>query len=490
MLNGTLVAAELKTALILVMGVYVAIMFGLSAVAYGKVKTIDDFVVAGRKLGFPLALGTLFATWFGAGTLLTAADEVRARGITAATLDPLGAGLCLLIAGLFFAVPMWNAKITTLPELFGRRFSPGTRVAAAALAIPPYLGWIAAQFVALAGLLNLFFGLSHTVGLVLVAVVGIAYTVLGGMWSVTLTDAFQVILILLGLMCTVWFVLDPLGTPGVVGGLEYVWVNTSASHRYLFGTDTLIQVTGWLGVLCAGALGNIPSQDVMQRIFSARSASVARKACLFAGGLYLFAGAMPVILGLAGGVVLEGDGHSTIPQLAALFLNPVLTVVFVLTILSAILSTIDSALLAPATMLAHDIVSLTRSKPTRIAWVRWSVVLIGVLSLGLALIGESAFALLESGYELGMVSLMAPLVFALFVPWGNTMAVLTSMSVGTLSWLLHLGFGSEHFLGSPNTFLPPSIGCMLLSFIAFPIVAYAERRTNSSKSRGQSIRSE
>ena len=481
MLNSLLIPDELKTSLLIVMSMYVVVMFGLSVVAYRKVQSVDDFVIAGRKLGFPLALGTLFATWFGAGTLLTASDEVRARGISAATLDPLGAGLCLVIAGLFFAVPMWRAQITTLPELFGRRFSRGARIAAAGLAIPPYLGWIAAQFVASAGMLHLFFGVSHTVGLVLIAIVGIAYTVLGGMWSVTLTDAFQVILILLGLMCTVWFVLDPLGTSGVVGGLEYIWVNTSDSHRHLFETDTLIQVTGWLGVLCAGALGNLPSQDVMQRIFSARSASVARKACLLAGGLYLFAGAMPVILGLAGGIVLEGDGQSTIPQLAALFLNPIVTVVFVLTILSALLSTIDSALLAPATMLAHDIVSLTRSKPTQIAWVRWSVVLIGALSLGLALIGESAFALLESGYELGMVSLMAPLVFTLFVPWGSTLAIYTSMSVGTLSWLLHLGFDSAYFLGSPNTFLPASIGSMVLSFVVFPMVAYAERKIASSK---------
>ena len=134
-------------------------------------------------------------------------------------------------------------------------------------------------------------------------------------------------------------------------------------------------------------------------------------------------------------------------------------------------------------MLAHDIVSLTRSKPTQIAWVRWSVVLIGALSLGLALIGEGAFALLESGYELGMVSLMAPLVFTLFVPWGSTLAIYTSMSVGTLSWLLHLGFDSAYFLGSPNTFLPASIGSMVLSFVVFPMVAYAERKIASSKDK-------
>ena len=82
MLNSLLIPDELKTSLLIVMSMYVVVMFGLSVVAYRKVQSVDDFVIAGRKLGFPLALGTLFATWFGAGTLLTASDEVRARGIS------------------------------------------------------------------------------------------------------------------------------------------------------------------------------------------------------------------------------------------------------------------------------------------------------------------------------------------------------------------------------------------------------------------------
>ena len=124
---------------------YVLLMLALSIYAHRRVESVEDFVVAGRRLGFPLALGTLFATWFGAGTLLTAADEVKGQGLSAAALDPLGAGLCLVIAGLVFAGPMWRAKLTTLPELFERRYSKHLRIAAAALAIPPYLGWIAAQ---------------------------------------------------------------------------------------------------------------------------------------------------------------------------------------------------------------------------------------------------------------------------------------------------------------------------------------------------------
>ena len=77
---------------------YVVGMFALAARARGEIHELADFVVAGRSLSGPMATATLLATWFGAGTLLAAADEVHATGLTGATLDPLGAGLCLILS--------------------------------------------------------------------------------------------------------------------------------------------------------------------------------------------------------------------------------------------------------------------------------------------------------------------------------------------------------------------------------------------------------
>ena len=243
--------------------------------------------------------------------MLTAADEVKGQGLSAAALDPLGAGLCLVIAGLVFAGPMWRAKLTTLPELFERRYSKHLRIAAAALAIPPYLGWIAAQYVALAGMLNLFFGLPIPMGILLVAFVGVVHTVLGGMWSVTLTDAFQMGFLVVGLVLTAGAVFSQAAGGQLVDGVSHVWATSPPGHRVMIPTETLAQLTTWLGILCAGSLGNIPSQDVMQRIFSARSESVARGACIAAGLLYLLVGVIPVGLGLAGNVMLDGEQGST-----------------------------------------------------------------------------------------------------------------------------------------------------------------------------------
>lgn len=472
------ISPELVTLLGITMVLYVIAMFAIGAFAGTKVDDAEDFVVAGRRLGLPLATATLLATWFGAGTLMAAADEVRDAGVHAATLDPFGAGICLLLVGVFFARPLWRMKLITLPELFGRRFDSSAEVLSAVLIIPPYLGWIAAQFMALASILDLFFGIPIEVGIALVAFVGTGYTLLGGMWAVTLTDAVQVVLLLVGLVVMSLTVAGVIGDGDALLGLSTLWSETPADRRSLIPGSDLAALTGWFGVLCAGALGNIPSQDVMQRVFSSRSAEVARWACLGAGALYLTFGLIPVGLGLAGAHLFGTEEYGgTIAKLAGVFLHPVMAVVFVLTLLSAVLSTIDSALLAPATILARDLLGRTaRTKRGGLRLLRYSVVAIGVVSLGIAYMGENAYGLLESGYELGMVSLIAPLCFAVYSKQGGRTAVLASMLSGTALWFVHMAAGWETFLAVEVLPVPMGLGCTAVSAVAFPLAVRWERR--------------
>ena len=105
------------TLLLYVLGSY-ALAFKFSS----KVESSEDYLVAGRSLSLPLASATLLATWFGAGTLLTAADEVRKDGLRAIALEPLGAAICLLITGFWFARPLWEMKLETLGDFFARRY--------------------------------------------------------------------------------------------------------------------------------------------------------------------------------------------------------------------------------------------------------------------------------------------------------------------------------------------------------------------------------
>ena len=86
-------------------GIYFAAMLAIGVLAARRSKTSTDFIVAGRGLSLPLAAATLLATWMGAGTIMGAAGAAYSGGVYATIADPFGAGLCLLIAGMFFHPP-------------------------------------------------------------------------------------------------------------------------------------------------------------------------------------------------------------------------------------------------------------------------------------------------------------------------------------------------------------------------------------------------
>lgn len=447
---------------------YVGLMFGISWWSQRRVRNVEDYVVAGRRLPLVLAAPTLLATWYGAGTLLTAADEVGRVGVRAALLDPVGAGVCLLIAGLVFAAPLWRMKLTTLPDLFRVRYGPRAEVLAAFLMVPTYFGWIAAQFMALGAMLELTFGWPLPVAVVVVALVGTGYTWVGGMWAVTVTDLLQVGLVTIGIVILAVVVLLHLGDGDLVLGWMG-FLDEVPDEKLSWVGDESVAVA--VGVFAAGALGNLPSQDLLQRIFASKSERTARAACLWAGGLYLLLGAAPVFLGLVGPRLGVGvDDTSILPALARVFLHPVVSAVFLLTVMSAVLSTIDSAILGPATVLSENVASRARLLADRpLLRNRMMVLLVASISLGVAFAGETAYSLLESAYELGLVSLLAPMTLAVYAPRPNAAGAMASMIAGTTVWTGHQVAGAAGFFGTP---VPVGLACFALACVAYAGAAW------------------
>ncbi len=440
------VTASLAPLLAVTLVAYLVAIFWLSFAVRGRVRDNEDFLVAGRRLPLSLAWATLLATWFGAGTVLTAADEVRAGGLQRAALDPFGAGICLLLAGLLFAGPLWRMGLLTVSDFFRRRFGPRAELLSALVLVPSYFGWIAAQLVALAGLLELIFGLDPAAGILISAGVAMGYTLLGGMWSVTLTDAVQIALVLGGLLVLSVLVVAELGGGSPGAGLLRLAEDTPSEMLLPLPVGSAAEVVGWLGILAVGALGNLPGQDLMQRVFASRSAAVARNACLVAGGLYLSFGLLPVLLGLSGRLLVPDTvEQSILPAMAGLFLAPVPAVIFVLALVSAVLSTLDSAILSPSGVLAQNVLPRW-SKAPALALNRWSVVGVTVASVAMAFAGEDAYSLLEDAYELPMVAMFVPLALGLYRPPGREAPALAALGLGAGLWLLHFALGWESFI--------------------------------------------
>jgi SSS family solute:Na+ symporter len=214
-------------------------------------------------------------------------------------------------------------------------------------------------------------------------------------------------------------------------------------------TESLRSVIGWLSVLVVGALGNIPGQDLLQRVFAARSGRVAQIACILAGVAYLVFGCIPILLGLASSLLVPGGvERSVLPALAGIFFTPAALVVFTVALTSAVLSTIDSAILSPASVLAQNVFGRSDGGRTSLlALNRLAVVLVTGASVIVAFVGDSAYGLLEDAYELPFVALFVPLAIGLFAKVRGEGPAIASMTVGVALWLLH-------YLASWDTFLP------------------------------------
>ncbi len=440
---------------------YTALLFGIAWISSRRVHNYSDYLVAGRRLGTPLASLSLLATWFGAGTLLASAEEVRSVGLSAAALEPIGPGICLLLVGLFYAAPLRRQGLLTLGDFFAGRFGRSAEIVSAAIMVPSFFGWIAAQFSVLAALLGELFSIPLAAGLLLVAAVAVGYTLIGGMWSVTLTDAVQGVIVGFALVAFGVSALAELGGGSAWGGLARLGRETPPDLLTVVPRE-MTALLAWSGLLIAGALGNIPGQDVLQRVFSSRSEQVARRACLIAGGLYLGLGAIPVVLGLASRLLLPGYEGDMLAALGRILFSPLAALGLILLVVSALLSTVDSALISAASVLAQNLLRHPLPRVGLLRLSRLSVLMVGAASLFYAFRGLSAYSLLEDAYELTLVGLFVPLTAGLFSKRGGRFAALTSMAGGTVLWILHLAFGWEWFfepaLYSAGVPIPKAIG--------------------------------
>lgn len=445
----------------IVLGVYLLVLFGLSVFASTKVHDEEDYIVAGRRLPLWLAWGTLLATWFGAATVTGAAEAARNEGLRGTIVDPFASGLALIVAGLFFARRLWEMKLLTVADFYGRQFGNRAEVVAGVILIPGYFGWIGAQYKALGGLLETFFGpetgfalslfgrefvLDATAGIWLSAGVILLYTLVGGMWSVTLTDTLQMFVILITLVILAAVTFSHLGGGSIGAGLTRLVHETDGEKLTLLPQAGLAAAVAWTATWASGVLGNIPGQDLTQRIFASKDATTAKRACLLAGAVYILFGLLPVGMGLASRILVPDDPEGkTLGVLAREFLTPLTASIFIVALVSVIVSTATSAVLAPACILAHNLIGrLVRYRRgaaiadwsrTNLLIDRLSVLAVTAGGVAAAFSDKSILDLLEMSLSIVVVTLFVPLVAGLFGKVRSERAALWAMAAGLVVWL-------------------------------------------------------
>src|SRR5690606_27806191 len=206
------------------------------------------------------------------------------EGLGGVIEDPFGASMCLVLVGLFFARKLYQLKLLTIADYYRFRYDRRVEVIVSLCIVLSYLGWVAAQITALGLVAEILSDgrISMPVGMMLGAAIVLTYTLFGGMWSVALTDLFQMIVIVAGLIFIAWLVSSMAGGAGTV--------IAHAAEAGKLDARPEFSAAGILGFIAAAVtmmLGSIPQQDVFQRVMSSRSASIAASGAVIGGVMYL-----------------------------------------------------------------------------------------------------------------------------------------------------------------------------------------------------------
>lgn len=427
----------MQQALAIGLFVFFGVMVAISLWARKRIHTGEDFIVAGRGLSGIMTTATIMATWYAAETILVTADWVRTDGLQVTVLEPLGIGLCLVLAGVVFARRLWNTKQLTVADVIRSRFGPVAEKLQAFISMN-YIGWVAVQLIGLAGVLNVFFGLPLASGIIILTVILTAYTLMGGMWSVALTDIVQLSLLLAGIVILTFRVLAELGG-SVFGGLATLFDQVDSSLLVFVPTDSIDSLKTWFGLMVLGLFGNLATQDLAQRMLSARSGKTAARSCVTAGVLYIVFGALPVLLGLAATLLVDPAlEQGVIPAMAETLLSPTMAVIFALTLTAAVTSSVDSGLLAPASVLARNVFEpFVKDRISLVTLTRLCVVVVAIGSCALALSGTRASELIQGTYALSIPPLVL-LTAALYQKNTHPLPGILTLATGISLWMVQM----------------------------------------------------
>jgi SSS family transporter len=344
-------AAAISLTLALILA-YVAAQIGLAVWAGRGAKSDADYLVAGRSLG-PFAVGmSLFATWFASESLIATSGEVARDGLAGARAEPFAYALGILAIALFFAHRLRSGGFITLADFLRSRFGPATESCAAIVIALSATTWSAAQLFAFATIIASASGLDFTPALIGATLLVMTYTLFGGLAGDVVTDIVQGIIIVVAIV--ILFAL----MASAFGGIDAMWAATPPTvwSFTVPGESWVERLELWLIPIA----GTMVSQEALARTLGAKSPDVARRGALWGAGIYLTVGLIPVSFGLFGpalapvlGVTFGAD-EAFLPSFATALFPPWMAIIFTGALVSAILSSVDSALLAVSAVVTES----------------------------------------------------------------------------------------------------------------------------------------
>ena len=449
---------------------YFALMIGAGYVGLRRARSAEDYLVAGRRLGPAMYLGTLSAVVLGGASTIGGVSLGYQYGISGMWLVFM-LGLGIIALGLLLSARLSRLGVYTVAEMLEVRYGSSSRLISAIIVAAYDLMVAVTATIAIGTVFNVILGLPSSLAILLAGGIVVLYSVVGGMWSITLTDILQFLIMTVG----IFFILLPLAVSRA-GGLSGMREELPASYFDL-------TAIGWQTIFTYFLLfffGIMIGQDIWQRVFTARDDGVARWGTLAAGVYCLLYGIAGALIGTAAKAILPNlqAADNAFAEVAKATLPAGLVGLVLAAALAAVMSTASATLLASSTILANDVYArfLVRGNHNRVAVSRLFTLVVGVIVLVVSLLVKDVVGALTVAYDLLVGAVCVPVIGAFFWPRATAAGALASIAVGS-TVVVALMFIQGLLANGPI------IWGLLASLVAFVVVSLLTPRPSPENRR-------
>ncbi len=402
---------------------------GLYASRFVRNKS-ENYIVAGRHLALFLASGALMAQAIDGNATLGNTDLTYQFGFWSGASLPVGLGLCLLGTGFFFAGPMHDMKLLTLPDFYYRVYGAFVEKTASVIMVVSFSILLAGNLAACGFIAQSFMGVSYELGVIGAAAIIFTYTITGGLISSAYTDIFQAIVAFFG----------------AIAGLVYVVIVFGADIKPGMGPFDFAQLSdfsagagiNWATLLVL-AFGDVVAIDFMERVFAAESARTAKRAC-YVGAIGTILIGIPyslMPLFAMGKITADPAVQPVIFTLINQHLPVVIGILIIGSIAAASFSTANGAILATSTVLAHNVFGIGRHVEVEtedrklLRFSRLIAIPVTLFGVAFAIRTPQPGVLLVLAFDLVFAGALVPLVLGLFWKRSTAAAAVASLFLAT-----------------------------------------------------------
>ena len=463
---------------------YLLIMLFIGWYSSTRITSNTDFVVAGRRLGPLLMAGTLAATEIGGGSSLGVVQNGMSGFGLSASWYIITMGIAFVILS-FLAPKFRGATVKTVPEFFRRRYGKASGLITAIIMFLPLIGLTAGQFIASAVILSTMLGINYQVAVIIVAVVVTVYSIMGGLWSVTLTDFIQVFLIVIGMIIAVPFALN------YAGGWSQIVANVPEGTMSMFqGYDPFAIVSLVIMYVATFSVG----QEAVSRFYAAKDGKAAKGGAWLAALVNFIYAFIPTVLGIIMLALINmgkfnaADFESVgaryaVPVLAMEVMPAIICGLLFSGIISATMSSSDSDLLGAGSIFANDIYKIVikpeASDKEVMNVTKITMCIVGVASMFIALFNtQSLITILMFCFTLRAAGSFFPYVLGHYWGKASTAGTIASLIAGTivvvyLDQFSHGDLFGFHF----SQTIVPGLVAALICFVVFSLIFPPKKET-------------